>query len=167
MANGVYKIEIDVNNVESGSERLAQQTGEVIPEAQKPLADKKVKKVTGLTKIEDALGKENYDILKKGLGMGVTGGYIALDLHQQAKSFQGDSNKVTRINEGKRIAGIVGATAMLTLSGNYVGAALFVGYTALGIAKENRELINTAVIDTYNSTYYLERLVKDKTQRSR
>ena len=164
MANDVYKIEINVTGVDSGSEQLAQQTGDTIPKPKKP---KKPKKVTAFTKLEDAIGKEDFEVLKKVGGGAVAVGYIALDLHQQAQSFEGDSNRVTRINEGKKIAGILGATAVLTLSGNYVGAALFVGYTALGLVKENRELINTMMIDTYVSSYYVERLVADKTKRSR
>ena len=162
----VYRIEIDINGIDSGSEQLASKTGETLPKPTKKPSDKK-KKVSAFSKIEDVIGKEEFASLKKTLGTATAVGYIALDLHQQQQSFQGDSNRVTRINEGKRIAGVLGTTAVLVASGNYTGAALFVGYTALSLAKENRELINTAAVDAYSSAYFVERLVNDKTKRSR
>lgn len=163
-----YKLSIEVDGAPSGSDRLARQQGTPLPD-EKDQVKKKVseKPKSVLDMLEEKIGAERFNTGKKVLGVGSAIGYIALDLYQQDKGFAGDSNRNLRINETKKAVGIVGGTAALTLSGNFVGAALFLGYSALGLAKENRELINTKSLDTYQSQYYYDRIVYDITQRSR
>jgi hypothetical protein len=163
-----YKLTIDVNGAPSGSEKLAREQGAPLPDEKdkvKKVKSEKPKSV--LDMLEDKIGEEKFNTGKKVLGGASAVGFIALDLYQQEKSFQGDSNRNLRVNEFKKGAGIIGGTAMLALSGNYLGAGLFLGYSALQLSKENREIINTMQIDTYQSQYYYDRVVYDITQRSR
>jgi hypothetical protein len=169
MAGGdTYKIVVEVEGAPSGSDALERQQGGV-PEGETPVTKDKTKpkRKSALDLLEDKIGKSRFDTIKKTTGIGTAAGFIALDLYQQDRSFRGDSNRNLRINEGKKWLGTLGATGGLLVTGNFVGAALFVGYTALGLAKENRELINTRAVDKYQSNYYQERLIKDITKRSR
>lgn len=169
MANDTYKIEVNVNGAPSGSDRLAEQQGGIVPDQQDQVQQRQPqterRSLTDL--LEERIGRERFDTAKKVVGTGTGLGLIALDLYQQDLALRGDSNRNLRINETKRKVSILGVTAGLLATGNYVGAALYVGYTALNIAKENRELIKTRNVDTYQSRYYQDRLVKDLTKRSR
>lgn len=164
---GVYKIAVDVNGTSSGSERLANQQGKSVDNTVAAKTPKKPEKTTALSKFEEMVGKERFKQLRNVTG-GVTAvGYVGLDIYEQNAGFKGDSNTVAHINETKKWVGRGLATVGLLATGNYLGAALFVGYTAFELAKENREIINTRSIDQYKSAYYQQRLIYDVSGRSR
>lgn len=163
-----YKLVLDVQNAPSGSERLAQEQGTTVRETgtqQAPTQRQQRRSLMDI--IEERVGAQRLDTTKKVFGTTAAVGYIALDLYQQDLNFRGDSNRNLRINETKKWVGVVGATTTLLASGNYIGATIFLGYTALNLAKENRELINAREIDSYRTSYYQNRLVHDVSGRSR
>jgi hypothetical protein len=160
-----YVLEVNVTGADSGSDRLARQQGEVIPSDTEQI--RQPERQRQQASIEDRVLGERFNTLKKVGLVGVSGGFVALDLFQQDLSFKGDSNRNNKINETKKIAGIASVATGLVLSGNILGAGMFLGYQAIAYAKENRELINARKVDTYKSQYYAARLVQDTTQRSR
>lgn len=165
MANGIYEIKIDVTGAPSGSDQLAQEKGQATSTEGKPPKAKKVSSLFDL--LEQQVGEKRFKQIRATAGFGLGVGLAGVSIYQQNASFKGDSNTVVRTNEAVTWGTRALAAGGLIATGNYLGAGLYIGYTAFSLAKENRELINTRTLDGFQASYYQERLVNDISKRSR
>lgn len=164
MANGIYKVIVEVQNAPSGSERLGDQQGEPIERATPDvMQDEKTK----AEKPRSIFSAENTKRLKNTAATGVTLGYAGLRMYEQNAAFKGDSNRVTKINETKKWVGKGAVGAGLLATGNILGAGIYMAWTAYDLALENRAIISERENDRFSSNFYQERLVIDITKRSR
>ena len=159
----IYKIDVNVTNAPSGSERLANEQGQPIT----PKDSVSRQRTSVLTKVEELIGKERYQRIKTGAATTIGVGALVLDQYEQNANFRGDTQTVSKISDIKKWGSRALVTGGLLATGNFLGAALYIGYTAYALAKENRELMFQRQVDSYKSNYYQRRLIKDVSGRSR
>jgi len=166
MANGVYKIIVEVTGAPSGSEQLPKQPGTQTSPQPQSVKEKKQVSQQSRQKVQDTIDAEQLAVLKKATGAGVAIGAAGLQMYEQNLSFKGDTNQVTRIGEIKKWGGkaVIAGTLLVT---NPAAAALYIGYTAFNLAQENRQIIHVRENDSYSAAYYQERLINDVSKRSR
>lgn len=164
MANGVYEINVNVTGADSGSGKLADKQGDVLQQQKSELQTPKAKSMQQSIKEKRLLTLDN---IKAGAGTALAGGALGLEIYEQNAKFKGDSNSINTISSLKTGASKVLVAGGLFATGNPLAGVVFLGYTAWGMAKENRELINARANDSYQSTYYQRRLINDVSKRSR
>jgi hypothetical protein len=160
MPDKVYKIRIEGLEGIRLDDTVTQPSGEATVS--------KVKPRQGRVKAEPKAEKsELFTTAEKGVATGLLIGREVVGYTKETAQMRGNSAKIAGITNVEKIANIGLTVGLGFKAAGPVGAAIAIGYTSYNLARENRVFIHEIQNDTARADYYTQRIIRERTGRSR
>jgi hypothetical protein len=160
MPDKVYKIRIEGLEGIRLDDTVTQPSGEATVAEVKPRQGRVKAKA-------EAEKSELFTTAEKGVATGLLIGREVVGYAKESAQMRGNSAKIAGITNVEKIANIGLTIGLGFKAGGLPGAGLAVGYTAYNLARENRVFIHEIQSDTARADYYTQRIIRERTGRSR